>query len=142
MAAPGDPRKTVKFWEGKIYKPKRKNARGDVVVSRNFYARFVHEKKTVTLCLQTDNASEAAQKARDAYVLLKSEGRDAMFETYGVKNSLDMLRDFIRCTILPALGISNDDGTEFFREEGESAVGEDVKRRYDGAGEHADGKNR
>ncbi|MDR0727898.1 MAG: hypothetical protein LBF26_03340 [Puniceicoccales bacterium] len=104
-----DPKTTVKFWKEKIYKPKRQNAHGETVISRYFYARFSHEKKTINLCLQTGNALEAAKKARDAYVLLKAEGREAMQEVYRARSSLDTIHDVFRYMLLPALGLHLED---------------------------------
>jgi hypothetical protein len=106
---PNNSKTSVAFWKEKVYKPKRKNVRGDEVISDHFYANFYHEGKTTRLCLGTADRTEAARKAQDAYLLLKSKGRNAMLEVYKTKTSIDRLRDLFLCEILPAFGISLED---------------------------------
>jgi integrase len=77
----------VKFWEGKVYKLAQKGAHGNETVSPYFYANLCHGNKTARVCLQTANKLEAANRARDAYLLLKSSGWDAMWEVYRVRKS-------------------------------------------------------
>jgi hypothetical protein len=87
MAGSNKDKTSVKFWEGKVYKLAQKGAHGNETVSPYLYANLCHGNKTARVCLQTANKLEAANRARDAYILLKSSGWDAMWEIYRVRKS-------------------------------------------------------
>jgi hypothetical protein len=52
-----------------------------------FYANLCHGNKTARVCLQTANKLEAAGRAKNAYLLLKSQGWEAMWEVYRVRKN-------------------------------------------------------
>jgi integrase len=78
---------SIKYWEGKVAKRKQRDANGNESISPYFSVNFKHANKGTYVCLQTDNKYDAAQKARDAYVLLKAKGWEAMWEIYRVRKS-------------------------------------------------------
>jgi integrase len=78
---------SIKYWEGKVAKRKQKDAKGNESVAPYFSVNFKHANKGTYVCLQTDNKYVAAQKARDAYVLLKAKGWEAMWAIYKVRKS-------------------------------------------------------
>jgi hypothetical protein len=87
MAGSNKDKTSVKFWEGKVYKLAQKGAHGNETVSPYFYANLCHGNKNARVCMQTSNKLEAANRAKSAYLLLKSNGWDAMWEVYRVRKS-------------------------------------------------------
>ncbi|MDR2341328.1 MAG: site-specific integrase [Puniceicoccales bacterium] len=87
VAGSNSDKTSVKFWEGKVYKQKVSGAEGNKTASPYFYANLCHGNKTARVCLQTANKLEAANRARNAYLLLKSQGWEAMWEVYRVRKS-------------------------------------------------------
>jgi hypothetical protein len=87
MAGPSNDKTSVKFWEGKVYKFTRKGGNGKEVTSPYFYANPCHGNKMARVCLQTANKLEAAGRAKNAYLLLKSQGWEAMWEVYRVRKN-------------------------------------------------------
>ncbi|MDR2341093.1 MAG: site-specific integrase [Puniceicoccales bacterium] len=78
---------SIKYWEGKVAKRKQKDANGNESVGQYFSVNFKYANKGAYVCLQTDNKYDAAQKARDAYLLLKAKGWEAMWEIYRVRKN-------------------------------------------------------
>jgi hypothetical protein len=78
---------SIKYWEDKVYKRERKNAKGAENISPYFSATFCHGGKVARVCLQTPNKHLAAKRARDACFLLKSKGWAAMWAIYKIRKT-------------------------------------------------------
>jgi integrase len=87
MARLNNDKTSVKFWEGSVYKRKANRATENKTDSPYFYANLCHGNKTARVCLQTANKLEAAGRAKNAYLLLKSQGWEAMWEVYRVRKN-------------------------------------------------------
>jgi hypothetical protein len=87
MARSNNDKTSAKFWEGKVYKLTQTGKNGNETTSTYFYANLCHGNKTARVCLQTANKLEAAGRAKNAYLLLKSQGWEAMWEVYRVRKN-------------------------------------------------------
>ncbi|MDR0742455.1 MAG: hypothetical protein LBE98_03255 [Puniceicoccales bacterium] len=82
-------RSNVKYWESKLKKRSHRDSFGKLVQSPDYSVRLCHQNQQRFVSLQTPNKSLAAQRARDAHLLLKSEGWEALWKQYKVRQSND-----------------------------------------------------
>jgi hypothetical protein len=78
---------SIKYWEGKVAKWKRKNARWNESISPYFSVNLTHANNGAYVCLLTDNKYNATQKEKDACVLLKAKRWAAMWEVCKARKS-------------------------------------------------------
>jgi integrase len=79
----------VKYWEGRLYKRSYKGKDGQDVSLEDWYVTLGHQGKDHRVCLQTPIKALAAKRAKEAYMLLKAQGWDAMWAVYKVRKSRD-----------------------------------------------------
>jgi integrase len=80
-------RSNAKYWESKLRRRMRKDSAGNMVQSADYNVRLCHQNQQRFISLQTANKALAAQRARDAYLLLKSSGWEALWERYKIRQS-------------------------------------------------------
>ncbi|MDR1233171.1 MAG: hypothetical protein LBJ75_02850 [Puniceicoccales bacterium] len=79
----------VKYWESKLQKRSHRDSSGKFIQSPDYSVRLCHQNQQRFVSLQTPNRSLAAQRARDAHLLLKSEGWEALWKQYKVRQPND-----------------------------------------------------
>jgi hypothetical protein len=78
---------TSKYWEGRLFKRTYKGAGGEKILAPDWYVTLCYKGKDSSVCMQTPNKAAAAKRALDAYLLLKSQGWDALWDVYKVRKS-------------------------------------------------------
>jgi integrase len=85
----GTSKTNVKYWETKLQRRTYGNSSGDIVQSADYSVRLCHQGQQRFVSLRTSNKALAARRARDAYLLLKSTGWEALWKQYKVRQSSD-----------------------------------------------------
>ncbi|MDR3117612.1 MAG: tyrosine-type recombinase/integrase [Puniceicoccales bacterium] len=90
------------YWEERLIKPRYRKG-NDIYELSNWYAVMCRDRDQRKLCLQTGDKKQAAERARDAYCLLRLEGWCAVMEKFGcgrkkVERKRDLLtvQDFLK----------------------------------------------
>ncbi|MDR2030181.1 MAG: tyrosine-type recombinase/integrase [Puniceicoccales bacterium] len=76
---------SAKFWEGRLYKPTYRTKDGRTVENPDWYVTLCFRGEEHKIFLQTMDKKLAAERALEAYFLLRASGWGAVFEKFGVR---------------------------------------------------------
>ena len=76
-----------RYWQKRIYRQKHRNQRGLATEDKTYSVQITHDKKRKTFQLHTANKKTAAQKARDIYLSLKSNGWEETLDRFTPKKT-------------------------------------------------------
>jgi hypothetical protein len=78
---------SAKHWEGRLFKRSYKGSDGEKIFLPDWHVTLCHQGKDRPVCLKTPEKALAAKRAKEAYMLLKTQGWDAMWAVYKVRKS-------------------------------------------------------
>lgn len=103
------PKSSEQYWQNRVYRQKHTNRQGLATEDKTYSVQITHDKRRKTFQLHTANKKAAAQKARDIYLSLKSNGwqetldRFTPKKTETIKNATvgDLLRIYAEVADVP-----------------------------------------
>jgi integrase len=76
---------SVKYWEGRLFKPTYGTKDGRTVENTDWYVSLCFRGEAHKIFLQTMDKKQAAERALEAYFLLRASGWTAVLEKYSVR---------------------------------------------------------